>query len=75
MKTLDREKSEALFNEFKELGIRVSQLGSVVQNPDFVSSNNAEECFKGCFEAYDKCIKDLIKLYKKTFELYVEVLN
>ncbi len=75
MKTLDREKSERLFYEFKSLGNTISDLGCIVQNPDFINAENAEECFKDFYSVYENCSNKLDELYKAVFLLYDDLLN
>lgn len=73
MKTLNRTKSEELFNEIKDIKFLVGQLGSCVQNPDFVNEENVEENYRYFDDDYKKVIKRLEKLRENMLLLHKRI--
>lgn len=75
MKTLNRQKSEELFNEFKELGSSVSFLSAVVQNPDYVNEENAQENYQMFYNSYRLILDKFIDLRERVFQLHNEIIS
>ena len=74
-KTLDREKSEQLFNEIKIIEYLVSKLGGCVQNPDFVNEEIAQENYNMFCNDYYKVIDKLVKLKTDMILMHDELIN
>ena len=74
-KTLDREKSEQLFNEIKIIEYLVSKLGGCVQNPDFVNEEIAQENYNMFCNDYAKLIDRLENLKENIFLIHDELIN
>lgn len=75
MKTLDFIKSENLFYKIKSLGDKVSMLSGVVQNPDFVNEENAQENYDWFYCDYKRCISELREIKDNVFELHNEIIK
>lgn len=75
MKTLNRQKSEKLFYKIKELGSGVSFLSAVVQNPDFVNEENAQENYEAFYNSYKRILDKLKDIREEVFQLHEEVLS
>ena len=75
MKTLNKEKSKQLFFRIKELGSVISMLIWVVQNPDFVTEDNAQENYENFYNGYKSCIRSLDEIREQVYELHKELIN
>ena len=75
MKTLNREKSKDLFYRIKSLGESVSRLSGVVQNPDFVNEEIAQENYECFYNDYKDCLSKLKQIKEEVFELHNEILK
>lgn len=75
MKTLNRNKSQELFYKIKQLGNTISNLSGVVQNPDFVNEENAQENYELFYNNYKNCIRKLEELREEIFELHNEIVK
>jgi len=74
-KTLNRDKSEELFNEIKSIEYLVSKLGGCVQNPDFVDKSNVRDNYEMFYLDYIKLIGRLENLKENIFELHDNLVN
>lgn len=74
MKTLDRNKSEELWNEVKSIEFLVSKLGGCVQNPDFVNEENAVENYRFFLNDYTKVIDRLRYLRENIAILHEDII-
>lgn len=75
MKTLNREKSEELFYEIKNIEFLVQHLAGCVQNPDFVNKSNVRENYKMFINSYTKLINRLEELKENIFEIHDNLIN
>jgi hypothetical protein len=75
MKTLDREKSEKLFDKIQRLELYVSSLKGSIQNPDFVNKECAEENYKIFDGQYNMCLRILEEVKTEMFSLHKDLLN
>jgi len=75
MKTLDRNKSEELFRELKNISYDISLVAGAVQNPDFVNKDNAEETYNQFILQYENCITRLSFVKQEISLLYHELMN
>ena len=75
MKTLDRQKSEDLFYRIRSLGETISRLNGVVQNPDFVNKEFAQENYDIFYTDYKTCLSNLRQIKDEVFELHNEILK
>jgi len=75
VKTLNREKSEELFNEIRRIEYLVSKLGGCVQNPDFVNEENAKENLRYFLNDYDRVIDKLVNFKINILYLHDEIIN
>lgn len=75
MKTLNREKSKDLFYRIKSLGETISMLSYVVQNPDFVNEEIAQENYDIFYTDYKTCLNNLRQIKDEVFELHNELLK
>jgi len=75
MKTMNREKSEKLFNEIKSIEFAINHLGAYVQNPDFVNKENAYQDYNSFDNEFVRVIKRLQDLRTELCKLYAEILN
>lgn len=75
MKTLNREKSEELWNEVKSIEFLVSKLGGCVQNPDFVNEEIAQENYEMFYNDYRNVTNKLAKLKEDIFLLHEEIIG
>lgn len=75
MKTMNREISERQFYEIKYIESLISNLGSYIQNPDFVNKTNARQNFNDFDDTYDQIIDRLEKLREKVFDLHQDILK
>jgi len=75
MKTLNRQKSEELFDEIRSIEFSVNHLGAYVQNPDFVNKDNAFQDYDSFDDEFSRVIKRLQDVRTELFKLYVDVLN
>jgi len=75
METLDRGKSEELWNEIKNIEFLVSRLGGCVQNPDFVNEEIAQENYDMFYNDYQKVTGRLLKLKEDIFLLHKEIIG
>lgn len=75
MQTLDRVKSEELFNEIKNIEFLVRNLGGCVQNPDFVNKSNVRENYEMFINDYIKLIGRLENLKEDIFNIHDELVN
>lgn len=75
MKTLDRNKSEDLFYRIKSLGETITMLSGVVQNPDFINEETAQENYEYFYNDYKDCLSKLKQIKEEVFELYDEILK
>jgi len=75
MKTLNRQKSEELFNEIRSIEFSVNHLGAYVQNPDFVNEENVYQDYNSFDNKFSKVIERLKNVRTELYKLYAEVLN
>ena len=75
MKTLNREKSKDLFYRIKSLGEAIAMLSGVVQNPDFVNEEVAQENYNIFYTDYKTCLSNLRQIKDEVFELHNELLK
>lgn len=75
IKTLDRNKSEELFNRIGSASIMLNHLKATVQNPDFVNEENVYENY--CFfrENYLHLVAELSKINGSIATLHREIDN
>jgi hypothetical protein len=73
--TLDRDKSEELWNEIKYIEYLISKLGGCVQNPDFVDKSNVRDNYEIFINSYTKIIDRLEKLKENIFEIHDNLVN
>lgn len=72
--TLDKDKSEELFNEIHYIASLVQRLGGCVQNPDFVNEENARENLRYFLKDYDKAIDKLVEFKTNILLLHEEII-
>jgi uncharacterized protein (DUF2235 family) len=75
MKTLNKEKSEEIFNKFQRISDAASILSGVVSNPDAINKDNAKENYELFLDDYIATINDLMQLKLEVEELYYEVIK
>lgn len=75
MKTMNRDKSEELFNEIRRIEMSVMHLGGYVQNPDFVNENNAERIYQEFAGNYHEIISRLEELRVKMLDLHKDIIK
>lgn len=75
MKSLDRKKSRDLFERFNVIAEKVRLLGGVVQNPDFVNQENAEENIRIFMEQFKVCEKELCNVAKEVLDIHEEIVD
>lgn len=75
MKTLNRQKSEDLFYRIRSLGEAISMLSYVVQNPDFVNEEVAQENYDSFYTDYKTCLSSFRQIKDEVFELHDELLK
>ena len=75
MKTLDRNKSEELWNEVKSIEFLVSKLGGCVQNPDFVNKSNVRDNYEMFINDYTRLIGRLEELKENIFNIHDDLVN
>lgn len=73
--TLNREKSEKLFNRIHKVGNMITRLSGVVQNSDSVNESNAYENYLIFREEYSRCISELSKINEAVATLHEEIDN
>lgn len=73
MKTLDRVKSEELFNRIKSLGNTVQHMAGVVQNPDFINEDNAYENYLEFRKRYHSIAGELSAINGAVAKLHMEI--
>jgi len=73
MKTMNREKSEQLFNEVRKIEMSVMRLGGYVQNPDYVNKNNAGRNYQDFDTDYKIIIKRLEGLRENMLLLHKQI--
>lgn len=73
--TLNREKSEKLFNRIHKVGNMITRLSGVVQNSDSVDESNAYENYLIFREEYSRCISELSKINEAVAALHEEIDN
>lgn len=73
IRTLDRNKSEELFNRINRASLMCEHLKATVQNPDFVNKENAYENY--CFfrENYHRLVAELSKINGSVAALHKEI--
>lgn len=70
MKTLNSNKSEEIFYRIKQLASRLDCLSGVVQNPDFVNEDNAQENYLNFYNEYKSIKKTLDDIRDSVYELH-----
>jgi len=70
MKTLDSKRSEELYFKIIELGNDVIMLGGVVQNPDYITRENAQENYEMFYNDYKDCIESLDKIREEIYTIH-----
>ena len=75
MKTLDIQKSSELFRQITLLSGKVNELRGVVQNPDFVNEENAQENYEIFYNSYKEIIRKLDDIAEEVYQLHDEVLS
>jgi len=73
MKTMNREKSEQLFNEVRKIEMSVMRLGGYVQNPAYVNENNAGRNYQDFDTDYKIIIKRLEGLRENMLLLHKQI--
>jgi hypothetical protein len=75
IQTLDRNKSEELFNRINSVSLMCNHLKVAVQNPDFVNEENAYENY--CFfrENYLRMVAELSKINVRVAAIHREIDN